>query len=396
MVYFKIDNFTCMIDNTSIHDIFEIFQIPEAYFPDFINNSYETLLSGVAKLVIHEHGIHISLNGDEYRMASYYDDEFELLNYKFRSIRVELSGSGLDFLRNELIDIDSMLINQDFIESHCIRSTRCDFAFDFINCYPVFLDTLANELFDIQMNGKNILTPAINKGNNHYSYEICFGRGVKCIYLGATKGLRFLRIYDKLLEQTNPSGILKKPLPNFEYDDHVDTWFRVELQTRKKYCEKYLCGCDENGEAVLKEIFKDFRVRNGSQPLKSIEDFMDWDRLPELRKMKIQSNPEQTVATKSANWFTKNRGNILVYLAINGFEKFLKELLLYVSSMRDGSTSGVFKELNFNKRINQHCIEQDLILTDLPYIDKDPHNLQLFLPELQKLYSDILNDSSFI
>lgn len=177
-----------------------------------------------------------------------------LFNYEFRSIKLDISGDGLQWLRgywqDELhrdIDVDSYLrlIIDERTGVGKFHITRCDFAFDLINYNSSFLEDCIAYCDCLRaMKIKRISCGGVNSG---LKFSCKDGSEESTLYLGTTYSDNFLRIYDKKLEYTDECGAWKKLCP---YGEGVDSWIRIELQTRRDKAHALLYS---SSEASLKE-----------------------------------------------------------------------------------------------------------------------------------------------
>lgn len=128
-----------------------------------------------------------------------------------KKIRLDISGTDLDYLRQFMLP-DTEFTNSDFWGENQkdYNVTRSDFAFDFVNYKPEFLDSVLNWIKDQERGGelsKNEFRLRVGRSSGiQYSYRC--GCGQKTLYLGSPRGDKMVRIYDKLLEQTQ-NGVFK-------------------------------------------------------------------------------------------------------------------------------------------------------------------------------------------
>ncbi len=281
MIYAKLDWYTVMLYNTSIECALSKLNIDTEIYEELLASCYERSYGFTSKAVFSVYGISCELDQDDYLST----EQGSIFHKKFGKIRLDISGHGLDYLRG-FFEVDTKLMSPDFWgERQDFNVTRSDFAFDFVNYQPEFVDTFLNYLKDKERAGD--LTPhssRLNCGGRRaiqYSYR-CGDQ--KTLYLGSTRGDKLLRIYDKLL-QYQKNGVLMKPLPEaFKDEGEVKSWFRIEFQTRRKSAEAYLYGYKKL-EDTLRFIFKEYMIRDEQgKPLDFIMNLYDWDKLPEIRQ----------------------------------------------------------------------------------------------------------------
>ena len=179
------------------------------------------------------------------------------------SIRVDLSGKALDYLRGCDFEFYDFRANQCLLSYHI---TRCDWAFDFVNYCPDFMDKLIDHIQRHSLASGRI---PLSSTHGAVKYSLKLG-SEKTLYLGASKSDKLLRIYDKALQLKDAdTGLWKEEIP---YDD-PDSWFRIELQTRNKTAHGLLMpGLD--GQImeyidILKYIFDSYAFADGEQDARS-------------------------------------------------------------------------------------------------------------------------------
>lgn len=201
------------------------------------------------------------------------DDASDVFHYVFEHIQLKISGDGMRFLRSVVPDIEYRLHKQMHIDHSCgtFHITRCDFAFDFLNYRTDILGELQSYLDQLYWDGARAVPVLSSKCPLKYSMRT--GDQSTC-YIGGTRGNKLLRVYDKLIES---NGDLSK-LP-CEVDFPVDSWCRVELQTRNEYSHKLLYGTND-GLIRLKELHTLFLFCDSERnPLAWWRDLIDWDTI---------------------------------------------------------------------------------------------------------------------
>lgn len=293
MIYAKIDWYTVLLYNRSFKDILEKLNCFEDVCDDILNSGYQRSVGYRTDVVYSCNGVSLSVKFDDMLGI----EEEDIFFAKWQEVRLDISGTGLDYLRT---------INQFFDKSMCdidfwgpegtFKITRCDFAFDFVNFYPSFLDEFIFKLQDLERadilrrrNDGNIYLGTLNgvdgRGRN-VAYNINRGTKINCLYLGTSRSDKLVRIYDKKLEQSE-NGVFKKPIPECfvkNGDGNVGSWFRIEFQTRRKFAYKYLFGCNGNLKSVLRELFKLYQCKDPetNQVFDCIKKLYDWDSLPRI------------------------------------------------------------------------------------------------------------------
>ncbi len=289
MIYSKLDWYTVVLYSTDIFSVLDKLEIKHDHFEELLESGYERSQGFSSVFVWYCNNINIEVKYDDYLST----DSDSLFYTKFSKIRLDISGKGLDYLRSRKFDVDTNFTNESFWGERGTdyKITRSDFAFDFVNYQGDFLDNFLNWIKEGERNGEICphsarLYCANSTRAIQYSYR-CGDQ--KTLYLGSTRGDKLVRIYDKLLEQSK-NGVLMHELPKSftenEPDGNVDSWFRIEFQTRRKCADDYLFGIDHDLSRVLRVMFDEYRVREkNGDVLPFIEKLYKWDDLPPIRKM---------------------------------------------------------------------------------------------------------------
>lgn len=299
-VFAKLDWFSVVLYNTCMDDILKKLCIYNEVYEELLGSAYIRSQGFSDVVVFTANGVSIELRHDDYLST----DKESVFAKKFKKIRVDISGSGLDFLRGYFRP-DVEFLRDDFwgVNQEDYNITRCDFAYDFVNYKPEFLDHLLNWIKDFERDlisdihsGADI---RLNAGSRHIQYSYRCGSGQKTLYLGSPRGDKMVRIYDKYLEQTKNGIFIHGRDPRFEGIPQIDSWFRIELQCRRKCATQYLFGCHGNIDNVLRAIFDDYLIRDkDGNPLPCMVDLYKWDDLPPIEKVEFYTVRE-TVLERS-------------------------------------------------------------------------------------------------
>lgn len=299
-IFGKLDWFTCIFYNTSLVKLFEFFRLPEDLLTDFLANAFEQSLGYGSNYVLVFEGVSFYLDFDEFLLLDF--DCTKIWEYTFSKIRVDCSGSGLEYLRSlgfkEAGEIETYLndiSNYSGEIGHDFSVTRADFAFDFINyerC-PDFVEKLlywlnqAQYTYDMHKYDPTVetsLTPTgcLNVGRNVHPMKFSTRTGDQhTVYIGTVRSLKLVRFYNKLM-QYQKNGVTVKPLPLCYQDIDIKSWFRIEFQTRKKEAMHYLFGF-RNFKDILKILFNDYLIRDShGKPIDFMLELYDWGSLQEI------------------------------------------------------------------------------------------------------------------
>lgn len=234
----KLDWLTFIVKDSSIESIFEVFGI--SHLVDFDD---EILSTPFKRASNYDDRIVWQFNGISFDFSVYdndvLEDDFDFFKSPLSTLRCDFSGSGLDYLRDEGVDVDTIFRCYDLFVSnfgkdnfHC---TRCDFAFDFVNFNGHFLDECFKYVHNHQTKSGRLalvgVTGALCFSERHGDQET--------LYIGSPTSERMLRIYDKRLQfidRNTDSYIVENGYSN------PDTWIRLELQLRNKQADSILFG----------------------------------------------------------------------------------------------------------------------------------------------------------
>nr|DAF67429.1 MAG TPA: REPLICATION INITIATION PROTEIN [Inoviridae sp.] len=381
-VYAKLDWYTVMLYNTSISKIMHKLRIDTEMYEELLDSAFERSYGFVSNAVFSVHGIAIELKWDDYIGIAgdqTLDDDGRragLFETEFAKMRVDISGCGLDYLRDVSPDIvvgftDPLFWSDD---PALAKVTRSDFAFDFVNYKPGFVDKFICWIQDAERSGfmsqKSSRLSIGSNGGVQYSYR-CGDQ--KTIYLGSTRGDKLLRIYDKLL-QYQKNGVIIKPLPEvFSGEGDVTSWYRIELQTRRKRADEYLYGINGDLTRVLRVLFDRYLVRDrDGMPLEFLLDLYNWGDLPPIIQNAKYDQSPPVLAQAHAYVTGQAFRSIFIVLARYGAHAFVDMINRRARQMYAGrSTSAVMGHIGLNRRIAQMCEEEKLDLKDLAGLYKD-------------------------
>lgn len=251
-VYPKIDWLTLMFHDCTLNDV--LFYLNQSdYLYDFVGSMYE-------KAGIQDNFVFV-FNYIRVEIAKFYfyqqSPDTPVFDFVVPSIRVDLSGKALDYLRSCDWDFYMLRLVPTDLSFHV---TRCDWAFDFVDYKADFMDRFIDHLQTHQLPSGRI--PLIST-HGAVKYSLKLG-SEKTVYLGATKSDKLLRIYDKRMQYVDSdTGIWKEEIP---FDD-PSSWFRIELQTRNQTAHGLLMpgvnGVYRCYDDILKYIFESYAFADG-------------------------------------------------------------------------------------------------------------------------------------
>lgn len=233
-IFPRLDYLTLIFHNVSINFVLNFIHCSDMQ-EDLVKNEYDRnygnktwvsfplLNSGVKVEVRREHF-------EKYSGLSVFDRQ---ANY----VRLDISGSGLDFLRSKDIDVEfffrsSIPLMADGTPLYHV--TRCDIAFDLVNYCPEFMAA-----FSMHVRGTDNGSVHVRGCNRPLTFSEKYATKEHTFYLGAKSSDRMLRVYDKAFEyQKNKKK--RYDLESLFPVESVDSWIRFELQCRNSTAQHFL------------------------------------------------------------------------------------------------------------------------------------------------------------
>lgn len=406
-IYSSIDTLSVVFKKIKLETIFEKLK----FYPDNISSLFEVDENGECKHILNKgyKTVFKFCYNDIWFEGDLLNNDIELLNctnyftWKFDKIRVEFTGQALEFLRRENFNPDEVLQSKEFYESFGAEYTltRCDFAFDFVNCkaenfYQIFDFVDAWTPNDNTISRKNLLTA--KKGG--ISYERRKG-SMNCLYLGKSGSDKMLRIYDKYMERQGKVNNIND-IPYSFINENVESWFRVELQLRREYVPKLLfASVDKNLINQFYFVFDNFmlydRDENGKyKVVKPFYDLYEWAKLQQLYKMQNESEKENGWNIDKAQYFLQTTGAVssLQVVGHNGPISYLIDLermLIDCQVSNEDFQKNRLKSLNY--KCSADASRKNMSIDDwLSYFPKNERGLhcldwgQLAVDVLDHLY----------
>lgn len=237
MVTFKMDYFSGIWHNFTLHDVEDYYKLRGCLFSDFFENGYETSIGSEAWFCYIQSGVKIFIPSADFACCPIeIRTSPELYNYQFPRIKIDFSGQGLDWYREKL---GGQCIEDILRKPHAsFRPTRCDIAVDCYNQFDKVFGELKDYLSKLALKGhRRVCCQGLRGG---VKYDLKLGEQ-STIYLGGTSGDMLLRIYDKKLELTDMYGSWRVEPPRLPDDESIESWTRYELQCRREaaFCMLY-------------------------------------------------------------------------------------------------------------------------------------------------------------
>ena len=256
-IYCKLDWLTVIFENCSLNHVLRWLQL-EDVVSDFCAAAYEQSrgYDNVFKFVYN--GILLETSS-----FNFYGEDLSvsIFGTVVPKIRLELSGSALDYLRSIGLDMDTYRFNApDLPLAGSYHFTRADWAYDFINYMPDFVDRMLDHIAQNMLPSGRIPL-ASTKGA--IGCRVVTG-GQKTIYLGSPQSDKMLRVYDKKMQYIDlNSGLYKKTNP---YNDPA-SWFRIEWQTRNKLAHNLVLDATQDFKSILRKIFDSYAFAKGDHDI---------------------------------------------------------------------------------------------------------------------------------
>lgn len=304
----KIDYYSSMFYDVAFSDVLQWLNVDVTEFRSEFQDAQRKQFFGMESWYFeHDHIVLYAKNCGYYGI-----DDVNFFDRVLPSIKLDLSGQALDSLRSRwkhdldrmavsaesYISVDDFLRNADYRLNDKQNVTRVDYAIDFVNYAPNFLNEILWYIDDYSTDSGMIMCVG-GKGKS-FRYRT-FGGSSKGCYIGSSGSDRFLRIYDKRIEQTDyRTGVYSKPNPY----NNPDSWIRIELQCRNKgkvrAADRLLYTIGDY-KSVLKWITDYYGLADVNKPhpyplVRFWADVMDWSKIEPL-------------CTEYSFWSTRNRAS---------------------------------------------------------------------------------------
>lgn len=346
-IYPRIDWVTVCFNDCSLLDVYGLFHLQSWATAEsarllanrlLINAGYET------KFVMSINGFTIKLPYSEilnkFPEFSQFDESdpdflpvepLVFFERKLSCIWVELTGTGLEFLRSEGINIDAdlfvpfLLPGNDAFRYHF---TRVDFAFDIIDTMPDLVDKTISLLNEFGHKDTGRMT--VGEKNSSLKYDVR-DVGQKTFYIGGTRSDALLRGYDKNLQFAQGKCVC--PFIDTITGYVPSSWLRFELQCRNEKAMELLYNTTGDYFDCMNQIFKFIYQRFVPNvyadkymlhvvPCKEWQELFDWESIPTLMQkanfIQFREPLDQARSYISGQAF----GSLLVYISNFGWKSF--------------------------------------------------------------------------
>lgn len=359
-VYRKIDWWQGMFYNCSFGYVLEHFVgLPRDYFDSFLDDGNQFVKDirgfGVRQYFTFEG---INLNASYSSVLKLIVDSNKeggsykncILDHVFESVQLQLTGHGLDFCRKHIKNFDARLHRQPELDDNGFpewKPTRVDFAYDFVNFDIDFYKKCKDYLDDFCYKDGRVFVKCDNpRSSSKYvslSYEVKSGRQ-RTIYIGSVNSKKFLRIYDKKLEQTDKKGcLMSHPSPDEGYQ--VDSWFRIEYQVDDEWAEKFLYST-QNLDSIIRYVYDHYAFVYPKDHPKAGEIVEFWQEiLPwcEYERLVIGQNAYSKKVRELSDRIEDNversMPSVLSFIAKHGLDSYLRLLYAYLIYLQSSACS---------------------------------------------------------
>lgn len=361
-IYTKIDWLTFVFSDCSMDDVLKWIHLDHAV-SDFLAGCYEQSKGYDEVFRFVYNGVLLETS----KMSFYGNDGIPVFSAVCPKIRLDLSGSALDYLRSIGVDMDTYrLVKPELPVGGCYHVTRCDWAYDLVNYRPEFLDRLIDHIFKHRTPADRVPLAGTRSA---VSFKIMTG-GQKTVYLGRPQSDKLLRVYDKRMQFTNRSTntyIRENP-----YND-PDSWIRLEWQTRNKTAHELALSVSPTGEyndpkRILKKIFELYAFADGTvdnhNVTRPVVDFwnelFDWkdveSRIIQNAKFVELKTPDQQVIDSFESVMMRT---CIFYLTLLGREEFVKRCNAYLRNLEKPDSVSWRRNVAFLNRLNQlSCVDK--------------------------------------
>lgn len=283
-------------------------------------------------------------------------EDGEVFHTVFKQVQFMISGDGMRFLRHLNPNIDQDLRSAtcvDDLGTPMFHVTRCDFAYDFFNYKPEFLDQCIAYLQELDYNRCSTVALAYATKNSRFSVRTGDQRTV---YVGSPRSNKMLRIYDKLMER---GGICPEDLP-FSKDDvdnvqDINTWFRIEMQCRNDYAVNMLYGYEDPVQR-LRVIYDMFAFVDKDRVVKDFwRNLFEWETINVIIQ---NANTLSVVVTKDKiqrsflRWIEQGRAFALYY----GLPHINKSI---IDSITDLHKPSMYRSYAYTNMVNKVALLAD-------------------------------------
>lgn len=302
------------------------------------------------------------------------DDGFvNFYDKKLKWIKTDISGAGLDYIRNKGFDIDRMIFG--LRNASCkvcevpespFHVTRVDIAFDLINFMPEFLDESVNLCHQY---GNCNSVRVRGTGNTKKPISWSFREGnQKTLYLGSSGSDKLCRIYDKKLQfDQAPNKWLSCPYVKIkgcppgtflnEYSDDVlknaerenpQSWLRIEAQLRNDPANM-IVDSENDFLKIFKWIYDQFGILDDPKAKTCTlwDSMFDWGKIPSIiQNANCVEQPPDYIKSSERYIFGNGLSLLLIQMAKLGPSAFIQYTNFLLKQLQLSSKSSDSRRWN--------------------------------------------------
>lgn len=337
VIVVKLDWYSLMVEKASFNDALRMLGMDHCI--------HDFLLKPVARSIGFDENIFFSFEGITLSTKVFTKSDLPdegWFDRKFDKFKLEISGSGLQFLRDNGFDVDVKLRSEVFLNKYLksYHATRCDFAVDMVNYQALFLDQLIEYCNEY---GKNGRVPRLGSGCG-MCYQLKLG-SEKTVYFGSKGSKHMLRVYDKRLQftdSTNSYYVKSNP-----YND-PDSWIRLEMQLRREEAGMMLFG-EQSIYHVMRNIYEKFafavldpnpRYRSKYMIAPFWDELFPWDEIESisLNRNFVQFREEASFEDRVRGSIMRGALKSMLYITKYGLQSFFDLFNVYLEMMNDADS----------------------------------------------------------
>lgn len=345
----KVDWFTAMYYDCSIIDVCRIYDLDKYLTVDLLKTYDERYIheTNLGKQIVLQIApgirceVKISLLEKQLRI---FDSEkmsyVDLIAGKLPSIRFDITGSGLEYLRSIGYDVESRFVVPTYLcdvdgNLFCqapsggrMKITRIDIAFDLLNYTEDFFETCVSLIHEYgDRDSARMHMGEEDRCCVKKAYSIRQGRD-RTIYLGSPSSDMLCRIYDKAFQfKYGKASIESYP---YKTEDGIipESWIRIELQLRgsskKSRPDELLHFSKGDFSKMFSYWYHHYALcSQKGRVCDSFAAFFDWSYLPIIIQNANYIHVPMTKVERVSACLNRNLSGILECLSLMGVDGFV-------------------------------------------------------------------------
>lgn len=356
-IYARLDYYSAVFNDVNVDYVLNDFlKLGVEVENEFVHNVQERALGYTNHFEWAFQNIRIRVKQDHVSTA---DDIYNpnVFLRKFQWIQLDISGQGLDYLRERGFDPDTefrklpLMYGDDPEHMKPLwHVTRADFAFDFINYAGDFLDKCMEWVIPCCVKA---MAPKVTTCGSGRPLGVSPRPAEHTLYIGSTRSDSMLRIYDKKIE-TEKRGAAMDAYQKFGVEN-IESWIRIEWQTRNKVAHQYLYS-ESDWLSILKEIYRRYSFYDAEN--KGPADFWirlyNWDVISNIIQ---NANWTEPVITKEGliSKVTNNPDTwaVIAHMGVVAFLRCVQQAMTISAAFESRSAVYKYKKFERDMRILQ-------------------------------------------